>query len=56
MIHSVKDLSPDQKLAIENLLGHPIQENQHLSIRTLPATPAPEWLTSIRANAARATG
>ena len=53
MIHSAKDLSPDQKLAIENLLGHPIQENQRLSIRTLPASPAPQWLKNIRADAAR---
>ncbi|MGA8437557.1 MAG: hypothetical protein WB762_30835 [Candidatus Sulfotelmatobacter sp.] len=46
MIHSVKDLSPDQKLAIESLLGHPISEGEQISVRTVPASP--EWLTSIQ--------
>jgi hypothetical protein len=46
MIHSVKDLSPDQKLAIESLLGRPISEGEQVSVRTVPASP--EWLTSIQ--------
>jgi hypothetical protein len=46
MIHSVKDLSPDQKLAIEGLLGRPISEGEQVSVRTVPASP--EWLTSIQ--------
>ncbi len=41
MIHNAKDLSPDQKLAIESLLGRPIAENEQISIRTV--TP-PDWL------------
>jgi hypothetical protein len=46
MIHSVKDLSPDQKLAIESLLGRPISEGEQVSLRTVPASP--EWLVSIQ--------
>jgi hypothetical protein len=46
MIHSVKDLSPDQKLAIESLLGRPISEGEQVSVRTVPASP--EWLMSIQ--------
>jgi hypothetical protein len=46
MIHSVKDLSPDQKLAIESLLGRPISEGEQVSVRTVP--PSPEWLMSIQ--------
>ena len=38
MIHSVKDLSPDQKLAIESLLGRPISEGEQVSVRTVPAS------------------
>jgi len=53
MIHSVKDLSPDQKLAIESLLGRPISEGAQVSVRTVPASP--EWLTSIP-QAARTKG
>jgi hypothetical protein len=49
MIHSVKDLSPDQKLAIESLLGRPISEGEQVSVRTVPASP--EWLTSIQQEA-----
>jgi hypothetical protein len=46
MIHSVKDLSSDQKLAIESLLGRPISEGEKVSVRTVPASP--EWLMSIQ--------
>jgi hypothetical protein len=46
MIHSVKDLSPDQKLAIESLLGRPISEGEQVSVRTVPASP--EWIVSIQ--------
>jgi hypothetical protein len=49
MIHSVKDLSPDQKQAIESLLGRPISEDEQVSVRTLPASP--EWLMSIQQDA-----
>ena len=49
MIHSVKDLSPDQKLAIESLLGRPILDGEQVSVRTVPASP--EWLTAIQREA-----
>jgi len=49
MIHSVKDLSPDQKLAIESLLGRPISEDERVSVRTVPASP--EWLASVQRDA-----
>lgn len=49
MIHSVKDLSPDQKLAIESLLGRPISDGEQVSVRTVPASP--EWLMSIQQDA-----
>jgi hypothetical protein len=44
MIHKAKDLSPDQKTAIESLLGRSVDENEAISIRTLASAPAPEWL------------
>ncbi len=49
MIHSVKDLSPDQKLALESLLGRPILDGEQVSVQTLPASP--EWLTDIQQDA-----
>ncbi len=42
MIHKAKDLSPDQKMAIESLLGRSVAEDESISIRTLAS--APEWL------------
>lgn len=43
MIHKAKDLTPDQKLAIESLLGRSIGENEEIVIRTTdPGTPG--WL------------
>jgi len=35
MLHHVKDLSPDQKRAIENLLGHPVSEDESVSIKSI---------------------
>jgi hypothetical protein len=51
MIHSVKDLSPDQKMAIESLLGRPVAEEEQISLRTVPVPPAPEWLKAIQQDA-----
>ncbi len=51
MIHSVKDLSPDQRMAIESLLGHPVSEQEQISVRTVPVPPAPEWLKTIQQDA-----
>jgi hypothetical protein len=44
MIHKAKDLSPDQKMAIESLLGRSIAEDKAISIRTLASASAPQWL------------
>lgn len=44
MIHKAKDLSPDQKMAIESLLGRSIAEDEAISIRALASASAPEWL------------
>ena len=44
MIHKAKDLSPDQRLAIESLLGRSIAENEEIIIRASGSLAAPEWL------------
>ncbi len=44
MTHRAKDLSPDQKLAIESLLGRSIAENEEITIRTNSTPSAPDWL------------
>ena len=51
MIHSVKDLSLDQKIAIESLLGRAVSEEEQISLHTIPIPPAPEWLRAIQADA-----
>ena len=48
MIHKAKDLSPDQKMAIESLLGRAVAEDEAISIRTLAV--APEWAPTILGN------
>jgi hypothetical protein len=35
MIHNAKDLSPDQKAAIESLLGRPIVDDEAISVCTI---------------------
>jgi len=44
MIHRARDLSPDQRLAIESLLGRSIGENEEIIIRTTDSPRTPEWL------------
>ncbi|HLJ29726.1 MAG TPA: hypothetical protein VKY85_23665 [Candidatus Angelobacter sp.] len=44
MIRKGKDLSPEQKGAIESLLGRAIAPNEAISISAIPSAPAPEWL------------
>ena len=44
MIHKAKDLSPNQKMAIESLLGRAVTENEAISIRTMASVSAPDWL------------
>ena len=36
MIHKVRDLSPEQRLAVEGMLGRTIAEQEDISIRVLP--------------------
>jgi hypothetical protein len=38
MSHHVKDLSADQKLAIESLLGRALGEDEFVNIRPIPLT------------------
>jgi hypothetical protein len=38
MTHRVKDLSPEQKVAVESLLGQPVSEDDSVSIKALPST------------------
>jgi hypothetical protein len=52
MTRKAKDLSPDQKLAIESLLGRAIAENEEITIRTTTSPSAPEWLQSSWGSAA----
>lgn len=44
MIHKAKDLSPDQKAAIEGLLGRAVAENEEISIRAITIPSPPDWL------------
>jgi hypothetical protein len=53
MIHKAKDLSPEQKLAIESLLGRSVAEDETISIRTLSSASAPEWLRNSWESAKR---
>jgi hypothetical protein len=46
MTHKAKDLSPDQKVVIESLLGRSIAENEEISILATTSPTAPEWLQS----------
>lgn len=39
MIHRAKDLAPDQRSVLESLLGRSVNEDESISIRTVP-----EWL------------
>src|SRR5207253_5249098 len=44
MTLKAKDLSPDQKMVIESLLGRSIAENEEISIRATTSPSVPEWL------------
>lgn len=39
MIRSAKDLSPNQKMAIESLLGRPLHESEEVSVRAFEPAP-----------------
>jgi len=51
MIHKAKDLTADQKVAIETLLGRAIAENEAISIRTITRADAPDWIEKSWASA-----
>lgn len=42
MIHNAKNLTPDQKAAIESLLGRPVTDGESISIVALPPVEAAE--------------
>jgi hypothetical protein len=44
MIHRAKDLSPEEKAVVENLLGRSISPAETISVRAVPAAATPEWL------------
>jgi hypothetical protein len=46
MLHRVKDLSPEQKLAVEALLGRAVSNEEAVSVRTIvPAAIIPSQLS-----------
>jgi hypothetical protein len=53
MIHNVKDLSADQKVAIESLPGRPVSEHEQISVRAITPPPTPEWLAAVQEEARR---
>jgi len=53
MIHKAKDLSPDQKVVVEGLLGRPVSEDEAISVRAITPAAAPEWLRESWESAAR---
>ena len=47
MLHDVKDLSPEQRRAVENLLGRAVAEDESVSIRGIrPSAIIPSRLSS----------
>jgi len=56
MLHRVKDLSPEQKVAVEALLGRTVSSDEAVSVRAVaPATIIPSQLSpEARAEALRA--
>ena len=53
MIHKAKDLSQDQKIVVERLLGHAVSEDEAISVRAVKPSSAPEWLWKSWESAAR---
>lgn len=47
MTHKVKDLSPDQKMAIESLLGRSIAENEEITIRKATSPSVPDGFSPL---------
>ena len=46
MLHRVKDLSPDQRLAVESLLGRSVSEDESVSVKSIrPSAMIPPLLS-----------
>lgn len=47
MVHHVKDLSPDQRRAVENLLGRPVADDESVSVKSVrPSAVLPPRLST----------
>ena len=47
MLHHVKDLSPEERRAVEHLLGRPVAEDESVSIKSIrPSAIVPPQLSS----------
>jgi hypothetical protein len=44
MVQEAKDLSPDQKAAIESILGRAVADDEAIVVRALGPETAPDWL------------
>jgi hypothetical protein len=44
MVYKAKDLSPEQKLVVEKLVGRPLAEYETISVRAIAPEAAPDWL------------
>jgi len=44
MIHKAKDLSPDQRTALEGLLGRSVGDEEAISVRAITPAAVPDWL------------
>jgi len=53
VIYQSKNLSADQKTALEGLLGRPLGEDETISVRAVPPDSAPEWLRNSWESAKR---
>jgi hypothetical protein len=53
MLHRVKNLSPEQKLTVESLLGHTVSEDESVSIKSIgPSEIIPSHLSGEQRNEA----
>jgi hypothetical protein len=44
MIHKANELSADQRVAIESLLGRRVEPDESISVRAVEPSSAPAWL------------
>lgn len=50
MIHRAKDLAPDQRSVLESLLGRSVNEDESISIRTVPDWLRQSWESARQLN------